>query len=382
MSQLPFTTNCYFLKENQLEQLSHKWLALEAQSNSSIFVTWFWIKQWLANKDLSNNNCICIEVTAGENIVGLALFGIKRKRVFWGLNFNQYFLHKSGNIKEDQTWIEQNTFLVHKEYAQQSTKQICLALENIPTIDDIKIGMSSPSFINELEISGFKQRKELSSTGYMVNLSGLQTLEDYLASLSRNTRSHIKRSLKLLDEGNSLKLVLASDTTEKEKTLGDIAELHRKRWRSTIYGSGFDNPVFYKFHRNLIKQDTSGTQCRLYTLFHNSEALGHVYLLTNGKTWTFYLSAINFDKDNRIKVGLVIHTLIIEQAIKLDVTTYDFLAGEAQYKSSLSNSPPYEQHIYCFYRQKPLLLIREQLRKWKHMIFGGIYTSLRTKLNG
>jgi hypothetical protein len=60
---------------------------------------------------------------------------------------------------------------------------------------------------------------------------------------------------------------------------------------------------------------------------------------------------------------------------------YDFLAGEAQYKNSLSNAQPYEQHIYCFYRNKPLLLFREWLRKWKRKIFDVLISRLRIKLN-
>jgi len=88
---------------------------------------------------------------------------------------------------------------------------------------------------------------------------------------------------------------------------------------------------------------------------------------------------LHFNGDNRIKVGLVIHSLVIEQAIKQGIIVYDFLAGEAQYKNSLSNAQPYEQHIYCFYRNKPLLIIREQLRKFKRIVFGRLFSNLRMK---
>ena len=381
MPSVPFKTRSYHLTESHLEELALKWVALQGQANSSVFVAWFWVQQWLAQKILTANNCLCVEVMHGQNTVGLALFGSKTKRVFWGLSFNQYFLHKSGNTKEDQTWIEHNTFLVHKEYAQQSINEICQAVTKIKNIDDIKIGLSSPNFINSLNFSGFKLRTELSSPGYQANLAGFTTLDHYLASLSKNTRSHIKRSIKLLNQQSPLQLVLATDADEKDKVLKSIADLHRIKWRSTVYGSGFDNPCFYKFHQGLIQDDPSQQNCRLYTLYQDNTALGHVYLLTQGDTWTFYLSALNFNHDNRIKVGLVIHSLIIEQAIKQGISIYDFLAGEAQYKNSLSNTPSYEQHIYCFYRNKPLLLFREQLRKWKRVIFGGLFSSLRTKLN-
>lgn len=381
MTSLSFQTRAYNVNESHVEELAHKWIALQSKTNSSAFVAWFWMKQWLAQKNLTTNNCLCIEVTQGQDTVGLALFGIKTKRIFWGLSFKQYFLHKSGNIKEDQTWIEHNTFLLHKDYEQQLAEEICQELVNIQQIDDIKIGLSSPRFINMINLVGFNIRTELSSPGYLANLDGFSTLDDYLGSLSKNTRSHIKRSIKLLNEQSPLQLVLAKNAAEKDTVLKSIADLHRVKWRSTVYGSGFDNPCFYQFHRSLIQEPQSAKNCRLYTLYQDDVALGHVYLLTYGDRWSFYLSALHFNDDNRIKVGLVIHSLIIEQAIKEGITVYDFLAGEAQYKNSLSNAQPYEQHIYCFYRNTPLLLFREQLRKCKRMIFGGLFSSLRIKLN-
>lgn len=377
----PFTTLAYHLHDSHLLELEKKWLALEHRADASVFIAWFWIKQWLAQKDLSTNNCLCIEVQHAEQTVGLALFGIKTKRIFWGLSFNQYHLHKSGNTKEDQTWIEHNRFLLDKNYEQQSTTEICQQLAKINTIDDIKIGLSSPRFANSLNFQGFKLRTELSSQGYLIDLKACTSLDDYLASLSKNTRASIKRSIKLLNQQSPLQLTLAKSANEKNQTLKNIAALHRIKWRTTVYGSGFDNPCFYQFHQGLITDQNSAQNCRLYTLSQDNEALGYVYLLTQGDKWSFYLSALHFNPDNRIKVGLVIHSLIVEQAINLGIKTYDFLAGDAQYKKSLSNAKPYRQNIYCFYRNKPLLLMRERLRKVKRMLFGRFFSNLRIKLN-
>lgn len=376
-----FITHAYPLHDSHLPELADKWVALQGKADSSVFIAWFWVKQWLEQKDLSTNNCLCIEVKLGEKTVGLALFGKKTKRIFWGLSFHQYLLHKSGNIKEDQTWIEHNTFLVNKDYEQQVTDEICQQLVKINHIDDIKIGLSSPSFINSIKLDHFKLRTELSSQGYLVNLAGYTCLEDYLASLSKNTRASIKRSIKLLNQQCPLQLTIAKGAEEKDQVLKNIAELHRKKWRTTVYGSGFDNPCFYQFHQGIIQGQNSAQNCRLYTLYQNGEALGYVYLLTQGDRWSFYLSALHFNDDNRIKVGLVIHSLIIEQAIEHGINVYDFLAGEAQYKKSLSNAKAYQQNIYCFYRNKPLLVLREQLRKYKRMLFGRLFSSLKIKFN-
>ena len=381
MPSQAFKTQAYYLHDSHLPELADKWVALQSKADSSVFIAWFWVKQWLAQKDLSTNNCLCVEVTLGDDTVGLALFGIKTKKIFLGLSFRQYYLHKSGNIKEDQTWIEHNTFLLDKNHQQQVTNEICQQLANINEIDDIKVGLSSPRFANSLNFTGFKLRTELESQGYLVDLSGCTCLDDYLASLSKNTRASIKRSIKLLNQDSPLQLTLAKGAAEKDQVFKNIAELHRIKWRTTVYGSGFDNPCFYQFHQDLIQEQNSAQNCKLYTLYQDEQALGYVYLLTQGDKWSFYLSALHFNEDNRIKVGLVIHSLIIEQAIEQGIQVYDFLAGEAQYKNSLSNAQAYPQNIYCFYREKPLLLLREQLRKYKRMIFGRFFSSLKIKFN-
>ncbi|MGS2721731.1 GNAT family N-acetyltransferase [Paraglaciecola aestuariivivens] len=381
MPTTAFNTSTYYVLNEHLPELQQKWQGLQEQAQHSAFTSWFWINQWLAQKDLSGQNCLCIEVTYNQTTVGLALFGIKTQKVLGCINICQFFLHKSGNKKEDQIWIEHNKFLCHNNYQAQVTQQICQQLSQIRPLHDIKIGLSSPRFNDSLNILGFKRRTELTSTGYLANLAGMDNLDDYLASLSKNTRSHIKRAFKLLNQQSPIHLELATSTDEKIQTLANIAELHRRKWRTTVYGSGFDNPIFYDFHQNLITQDQDNQHCRLYTLYQNHKALGYVYLFTHQDTWSFYLSALQFNSDNRIKVGLVMHSLVIEQAILHGVKVYDFLAGEAQYKASLSNALPYAQNIYVYYRQTPILKLREFLRKWKRKLLGKMFSNLWMKLH-
>ncbi|MFT5296555.1 MAG: hypothetical protein ACI9YH_002575, partial [Colwellia sp.] len=81
MPSILFNTRSYYLDESHMENLAHKWVTLQSDTNSSAFVEWFWVKQWLVQKNLTTNNCLCVEVKLEQDTVGLALFGIKTKRV-------------------------------------------------------------------------------------------------------------------------------------------------------------------------------------------------------------------------------------------------------------------------------------------------------------
>jgi hypothetical protein len=65
-----------------MAELEHKWSVLQGKVDSSAFIAWFWSKLCLAQKNLITNNCLCVEVIQGPDTVGLALFGIKTKRIF------------------------------------------------------------------------------------------------------------------------------------------------------------------------------------------------------------------------------------------------------------------------------------------------------------
>jgi hypothetical protein len=101
----------------------------------------------------------------------------------------------------------------------------------------------------------------------------------------------------------------------------------------------------------------------------NEQKLAFIYLLKDNDCWYFYLSAIKSFEDNRIKVGLVAHLMIIEDAIKNSIKKYDFLAGEARYKRSLSNQSGSTQQLVCYYRPSALLKFRQKIRTLKWRLF-------------
>jgi CelD/BcsL family acetyltransferase involved in cellulose biosynthesis len=346
-----------------IDKLGRDWRALYSQSEDNVYLSWQWISRWMA---MQSQCLILLKAHENEKLVGMALFASTTYKLAKVFSISQLWLHRHGDQSLDQIWIEQNQFLV----SSHNSSQICAAMLDFLNStalkwDELHIGVSNKSTLSLFKSRFSLHNIEVESLSYRVNLTHIMSLNEYVAQLSRNTRSQISRSKRLLEEEGQLTLTLANTLADKQEYLSDIAKIHRKRWQHTTFGSGFDNPKFTQFHESSIFEDNENTYYRLYRLALNKTVLGYVYLILGSKGWNFYLSAINYHENKKIKVGMVMHCLIIEQAILAKQKYYHFLAGDAQYKQSLSNEPPEVQQMICFYRPTIIMKFRERLRAIK-----------------
>ncbi|MEP2651747.1 MAG: GNAT family N-acetyltransferase [Paraglaciecola sp.] len=355
----------YYQPDN-LEEIQEKWSTLFDISSASPFHNIYWINSWLKSLPFIPH---LMEAREAGQVVGLALFCERQKRTIFGTKLKQLWLHRFGEVDYDQVWIEHNDFLLAGKNTHFIRKAMLIYLKNNKTLwDELYLGMATENTVSEFsEVFNFK-RIDICSPDFVVNLINKQSSEDYLKDLSKNTRSQINRSLKLLSQRGSIELKQARTTHEKNLFLTEIAKIHIEKWESTPFGSGFNNPIFKKFHCNVLHADTEGKHCRLYSLNLDNKPNAYVYIIKNNEKWYFYLSAIKKSQDNKVKIGLVIHTLLINEAITHGAKCYSFLAGDARYKRSMSNTSESLQQLVCFYRPTTLILFIEKLRTIKYQI--------------
>lgn len=360
------TCRSRFISFSELVALQDTWVTLEELVSPAFFLRWSWIYAWGTMQQDKDMRFCLTEAIIEDTTVGLALFNCKSVSPLPFVKLNQLWLHRHGEVNCDQIWMEHNDVLALPEHSQRIRQAMFKHLLASDSMwHEIYVGMADTSVLQAIESEDIKKRIIIASPAFRVDLTQHVDLASYLSVLSKNTRAQVAKSERNITSHGEITLELASSLSEKQTFLSQIAQKHIKRWGHTIHGSGFSNQIFIDFHYRLILQDTENKNCRLYRLCQNGEALGYVYLLTTAHTWYFYLSAISFHKDPKIKVGLLLHTLIIEQAIEAGVHYYDFMAGEAQYKRSLSNSAEYSQQLVCFYRPTAYIIVREQIRKLK-----------------
>jgi len=347
---------------SEKKRLALIWQDLENRSNATIFLSWLWIGRWL---ELVTNRMFLIEAYQNEKIVGLGVFVEKERKVFGLFPIKQWFLHRTGNIKQDQIWIEYNDFLLVKDAEDSVRLAMVKALsQHDHKIKEFVIGLSSEKVLNCFNLCFVHSSLLIKSLGYLANISHIKN--SYLQDIpSKNTRSQIKRSEKSLRQLGDLTFSVITDKNKINSLYADIARIHIERWGESCEGSGFSNELFTTFHHQLINEEASFVQIAVLSL--SNKDIGYLVNFVYQQKVYFYLSALKTFDDNKVKVGLTLHEKAIDYYAKQGIHAYDFLAGEARYKQSLSNQC-YELLMIRFYKRNWILIIEHQLKKLKNRI--------------
>lgn len=358
---------CHYTLEDD-SSLKNQWSELFQNSKQCVFLDWNWISAWLSSIP---SKPIVIQASMHGKPVGLGLLCQNTKQIlFKSFKIKQLWLHKYGDDKFDQAWVEHNDFLLDNQYEDATRKALLEYIKNeLGSWHEFYVGMSQTSVQTSFEQILGAPRTIVSSPDLSVDIENMQDLTQYLASLSKNTRSQINRSRKLLNQLGEVILTQAKTEQEKQTFFEKISHLHQQKWRHTELGSGFDNPIFVAFHKDIIFEDANNKYTSIYALELDGVALALVYLLKTNDSWYFYLSGIQTHPDNKIKIGLLTHALVIEQAIIHGIKKYSFLAGDARYKQSMSNVCEENQTLTCFAKPSIPLALIEQLRQIKRIIF-------------
>ena len=98
-------------------------------------------------------------------------------------------------------------------------------------------------------------------------------------------------------------------------------------------------------------------EIELLRVARGEQTIGYLYnLVLRGHVLAF-VSGFLYEADKRLKPGLVCHTLAIERHLQEANSVYDFLAGEARYKSNLGVPGP--DFVYLLI-QRPTAVTRAE----------------------
>ena len=323
--------------------LEGPWTALEARGDGSFFQSWGWIGTWLAQLPAGVAPQV-IAVRAGARVVGLGiLVGRRTIRRGW-IWSNSLYLNETGDPELDRLTMEYNGLVADPEYRDAVASHVFAWLaERRPGWDEIYLSGIGPENVarcrTAAEGAGLRVWTRDCKRFDFVDLTIVRAAGgDYMAALSRNSRYQLRRAIRRYEERGPLVHETARTAGQATEFFDGLKELHQAHWIAHGHPGAFSSDFFERFHRALIAARFAAGEIQLSRVSAGGEAIGYLYNFANSGRVYAYQSGFRYEKDSKLKPGLICHYLAIQHSIEAGARVYDFMAGEGQHKQSLGNA--------------------------------------------
>ena len=301
--------------------------------SDSFFMSRAWLEAWLQSLP---SPPLVITFRQNKKLIGFVL--LQSRSVHHVLPFFQtHYCNQTGKQKYDQVWIEFNRI-----YCQPKLHNACVdaLLTQFPFNSSnvqlyISMADDQRDWLNAAVSRNMTTDVE-EVTGYKRALDSSSTVDSIIQSLSKNSRTQVRRALKKAESHWGPITVNVSDDASKIDDFRLLGEFHKKRWQDTPEGSGFTNDVFLSHHNYLIKHHSQVIS--IVTIKAGSHVLGLCYNFVWKNRVEFYCCGINEEvPDKHIKPGYLVHIASMAYYAQRGLREYDFLGGNAQYKRTLAD---------------------------------------------
>jgi hypothetical protein len=205
---------------------------------------------------------------------------------------------------------------------------------------------------------------------YYVDLDKVRAAEmDFMKLLSANKRSQIRRSIKQYELDGNVEVDESRNLDEALAMFDEMVALHQKEWQRRGEPGVFSNNYMLRFHKALIRSRFDRGEIQLLKIGTDSKVIGYLYSFVYCGDVLFYQSGFNYEAENVYRPGLVSHYYAVLHNAGRGAKTYDFLAGEAEYKKSLSTdtTPMYWMR---WIRRRPRYYFEKNVLALKKYVLG------------
>ncbi len=377
-------TKC--LPFEECENLKEKWLSIENEAKPDFMMSWTWIGTWIdsAINDWSGdflNNAFVIESYLDDALIALGILVRTQNHRHGFINSTQLYLHRVGDPQFDILCQEYNGLLCKKEFEADASKaaaEYLISLDDASSVigkwDEIVIASAEPDAVDPFLIPGLDRELISTTNTYIVDLDNVrQSEQSYLSSLSKNTRYQINRSIKIYQKSGGMNLQFAKNAEEAFEFFTESADVHKERWLKEGDVSQFDLEVCMNFHKALMKESWKNNEIDLIRITIGNDQsdeqqyVGMLYnFIYNGQV-NFYMSALTYESNPKLKPGMVAHTFSIEHYLDKGLKVYNFMAGDSRYKRNLGNQKEL-MLSYNYKRPRLMFFIEKVLKKVKSVI--------------
>lgn len=318
------------------DALGRQWRVLEDESDASFFQGWTWTGTLFPERFPAP---FVLSARQGSRIVALALFNKAG---------NALHLGESGDAIRDAIYIEHNGFLVARgqlpglrDRLIDHLRRNAVAIKALTGTTRIRLsGIDAPTLYAATR-AGIIHGATRVEPAWFADLS-----LGFMQRRSANTRRMISQSFRYYEPFGPLTLTRAETVAEAYHYLSELIPLHQAQWIARGKPGVFANPFLGRFHRALIEAGIPRHEIDLIRVSTPGKPIGVLYNFRHkGRVLAYQSGFHHDDPDRRQRPGIVAHVAAIEHRIAAGDRSYDFLAGDAPYKRSLSDS--YRVMAWC-----------------------------------
>jgi CelD/BcsL family acetyltransferase involved in cellulose biosynthesis len=183
--------------------------------------------------------------------------------------------------------------------------------------------------------NGLRIAKHECATCPYIQLSS--SWEEYIESLSKNTRYNVKRRMRNLEKNFKTKYFVWQNIEKLEYAMERLAFLHNKRWEEKGSKHSFSSIEYNTFHLSVAREFASKGWLHLSCLELDGEIAGMLYDYSY-KNKLFYYQG-GFDPElYKYSLGLVLRAYVIQKAIEDGIKEIDLLKGGYEHKYKWTES--------------------------------------------
>lgn len=353
---------------DETAEIIELWTDLLIRSEHRFFLSKAWISCWLNSLPKQHSIYFCFAFKESRPIMAI-LLGENTKIRNYFVKSRGMYLNSTGNKIFDEVTTEYNSLLIDKsltkEDISESLKSIFSALDNmnwnelfLPASTQSTMNLLSEYFAN-YETNRFRILCPKEKASHFVDLEKVESDQDYLQMISRNSRSKIRQSLKAYEQYGPIEIVEASSTNQALSMFDNLIDLHQQEWVKRGKKGAFANNYLKTLHKTLITEHYNEGTIQLIEVRAGSHSLGYLYNFVYQDRVYFYQCGFNYSENTKHRPGLVSHFAAIVHNANKGKAEYDFLAGDARYKSSLSTN---HNNMYWLVVQKKQFRFSVELR--------------------
>lgn len=172
----------------------------------------------------------------------------------------------------------------------------------------------------------------------------------FLDQFSRKHRYNLRRMTKLAEDEFQVTLEKVTEESKIQMAFSDLFKIHNRSERGMRGEGKWHDLSYMEFHKQLATQFAKKGWLRIYILRFNGAPVAFTYSFLFTNRFSFYQTS--YDREYReYSPGSIILQKTIENAINDGAKVFDYLRGEYEYKSILTEN---------FRQQKNLIVFRSR----------------------